>query len=40
MLSAKFSVTEIAHRELELTTSAVIMTPLDGTISGSKDIAR
>ncbi|MDX6721316.1 MAG: phosphoenolpyruvate carboxylase, partial [Solirubrobacteraceae bacterium] len=30
MLSAKFSVTEIAHRELELTTSAVLATTLDG----------
>jgi phosphoenolpyruvate carboxylase len=29
MLSAKFSVTEIAHRELELTTSAVLITTLD-----------
>ncbi len=29
MLSAKFSVTEIAHRELELTTSAVLVTTLD-----------
>ncbi|MEA2193440.1 MAG: phosphoenolpyruvate carboxylase [Solirubrobacteraceae bacterium] len=28
MLSAKFSVTEIAHRELELTTSAVLVTTL------------
>ncbi len=40
MLSAKFSVTEIAHRELELTTSAVLMTTLDGAIAGSPDIAR
>jgi phosphoenolpyruvate carboxylase len=29
MLSAKFSVTEIAHRELELTASAVLITTLD-----------
>jgi phosphoenolpyruvate carboxylase len=29
MLSAKFSMTEIAHRELELTTSAVLITTLD-----------
>ena len=40
MLSAKFSVTEIAHRELELTTSAVLMTTLDGTIAGSPALAR
>jgi len=32
MLSAKFSVTEIAHRELELTTSAVLVTTLDRAI--------
>ena len=29
MLSAKFSVTEVAHRELELSTSAVLITTLD-----------
>jgi phosphoenolpyruvate carboxylase len=40
MLSAKFSVTEIAHRELELTTSAVLMTTLDGSIAQSPDPAR
>ena len=40
MLSAKFSVTEIAHRELELTTSAVLMTTLDGAIAGSPNLAR
>ena len=40
MLSAKFSVTEIAHRELELTTSAVLMTTLDGAIAGSPNIDR
>jgi phosphoenolpyruvate carboxylase len=34
MLSAKFSVTEIAHRELELTTSAVLLTTLDRAIAG------
>ena len=33
MLSAKFSVTEIAHRELELTTSAVLQTTLDREIA-------
>ena len=35
MLSAKFSVTEIARRELELTTSAVLMTTLDGAFADS-----
>jgi phosphoenolpyruvate carboxylase len=41
MLSAKFSVTEIAHRELELTTSAVLATTLDRAINGmSPNIAR
>jgi phosphoenolpyruvate carboxylase len=41
MLSAKFSVTEIAHRELELTTSAVLVTTLDrGTPAASPRIAR
>jgi phosphoenolpyruvate carboxylase len=34
MLSAKFSVTEIAHRELELTTSAVLSTTLDRAMAG------
>jgi len=34
MLSAKFSVTEIAHRELELTTSAVLLTTLDHRSAG------
>jgi phosphoenolpyruvate carboxylase len=34
MLSAKFSVTEIAHRELELTTSAVLSTTLDRAVNG------
>ncbi|MEY2440664.1 MAG: phosphoenolpyruvate carboxylase [bacterium] len=33
MLSAKFSVTEIAHRELELTTSAVLQTTLNREIA-------
>ena len=33
MLSAKFSVTEIAHRELELTTSAVLQTTLDRDVA-------
>jgi phosphoenolpyruvate carboxylase len=40
MLSAKFSVTEIAHRELELTTSAVLLTTLDDTYAGSPSVAR
>ncbi|MEA2221288.1 MAG: phosphoenolpyruvate carboxylase [Solirubrobacteraceae bacterium] len=40
MLSAKFSVTEIAHRELELTTSAALLTTLDGAISGTMSISR
>ena len=40
MLAAKFSVTEIAHRELELTTSAVLQTTLDGAIGDSPDIPR
>ncbi|HEV2776401.1 MAG TPA: phosphoenolpyruvate carboxylase [Solirubrobacteraceae bacterium] len=31
MLSAKFSLREIAHRELELTTSAALVTTLDGS---------
>ncbi|HWC27951.1 MAG TPA: phosphoenolpyruvate carboxylase [Solirubrobacteraceae bacterium] len=31
MLSAKFSLREIAHRELELTTSAALVTSLDGS---------
>ena len=35
MLSAKFSVTEIAHRELELTTSAVLVTTLDRAFVGA-----
>ncbi|MEY2517111.1 MAG: phosphoenolpyruvate carboxylase, partial [bacterium] len=34
MLSAKFSVTEIAHRELELTASAVLSTTLDRAVNG------
>ena len=34
MLSAKFSVTEIAHRELELTASAVLATTLDRKVNG------
>ena len=33
MLSAKFSVTEIAHRELELTTSAVLQTTLNREVA-------
>jgi phosphoenolpyruvate carboxylase len=33
MLSAKFSLREIAHRELELTTSAALVTTLDRTAS-------
>ncbi len=33
MLSAKFSVTEIAHRELELTTSAVLQTTLNRDVA-------
>ncbi len=33
MLSAKFSVTEIAHRELELTTSAVLQTTLNRQVA-------
>ncbi len=33
MLSAKFSLPEIAHRELELTTSAALITTLDRTAS-------
>lgn len=41
MLSAKFSVTEIAHRELELTTSAVLLSTLDRASAGTPpDIAR
>jgi phosphoenolpyruvate carboxylase len=41
MLSAKFSVTEIAHRELELTASAVLSTTLDRAVNGmSPNIAR
>ena len=32
MLSAKFSLREIAHRELELTTSAALVTTLDGSM--------
>jgi phosphoenolpyruvate carboxylase len=35
MLSAKFSVTEIAHRELELTTSAVLVTTLDRAMAAA-----
>ncbi len=41
MLSAKFSFTEIAHRELELTTSAVLITTLDRAMAGApENIAR
>jgi len=41
MLSAKFSVTEIAHRELELTTSAVLTTTLDRAMAAPpRDITR
>jgi phosphoenolpyruvate carboxylase len=40
MLSAKFSVTEIAHRELELTTSAVLLTTLGGNVSGTMSTSR
>jgi phosphoenolpyruvate carboxylase len=41
MLSAKFSVTEIAHRELELTTSAVLVTTLHrATAAASPRMAR
>jgi len=41
MLSAKFSVTEIAHRELELTTSAVLVTTLDRAMADApKSIER
>ena len=40
MLSAKFSVTEIAHRELELTTSAVLLTTLGGAVSGTMSTSR
>ncbi|MGI8728689.1 MAG: phosphoenolpyruvate carboxylase [Solirubrobacteraceae bacterium] len=35
MLSAKFSVTEIAHRELELSASAVLLSTLDRTTAGT-----
>lgn len=38
MLSAKFSVTEIAHRELELTASAVLLTTLDRTTAGTPPV--
>jgi len=37
MLSAKFSVAEIAHRELELTTSAALVSTLDRKTSGEPE---
>ncbi|MFP5364524.1 MAG: phosphoenolpyruvate carboxylase [Thermoleophilia bacterium] len=37
MLSAKFSLREIAHRELELTTSAALVTTLDRTASSQPE---